>query len=110
MESIRADGLSSRRFRDATVVKVPKQFLNEFRDFNRKMCQADELCPAFSADMAYALLTRRSISRRRSHVHRYVRTYARTHAQVPACVPPTKTYVNAVRVHVRNHVHRHLCT
>ncbi len=90
VESIRADGLSARRFRDATVVKVPAVHLEAFRAFNRKMCHADDLLPAFSVDMRYALLTRRSISRRSSHVH--------THTRPSPCLRPADQDVNAVHV------------
>lgn len=58
VDSIRKDGLSTRRFREATVVKVPQGELENFRAFNRKMCESDELLPAYSPDMRYALLTR----------------------------------------------------
>ena len=56
--SIRADGLSRRRYRDASVIKVPPAHLEEFREFNRVMCEGDELLPAFAPDMRYALLTK----------------------------------------------------
>ena len=56
--SIRADGLSRRRYRDASVVKVPEAHLEAFREFNRTMCEGDELLPAFAPGMRYALLTK----------------------------------------------------
>ena len=56
--SIRTDGLSRRRYRDASVVKVPKKHLAAFLDFNKAMCQGDDLLPPFSSEMRYALLTK----------------------------------------------------
>ena len=56
--SIQADGLSRRRYRDATVVKVPEKELDSFREFNRRMCEGDDLLPPFSPSMKYALLTK----------------------------------------------------
>ena len=56
--SIRADGLSQHRYRDATVVKVPAHALDEFRKFNKDMCDADDKLPPFSPTMKYALLTK----------------------------------------------------
>ena len=58
VESIRSDGLSRHRYRDATVVRVPAQHLEEFRKFNRDMCDGDDQLPPFSAEMKYALLTK----------------------------------------------------
>ena len=58
VQSIKADGLARRRYRDATVVRVPAKHLAEFRAFNEKMCQGDPLLPAFSGEMKYALLTK----------------------------------------------------
>ena len=58
VSSIAADGLSRRRYRDATVVKVPDTQLDTFRQFNRRMCESDDLLPPFSPAMAYALLTK----------------------------------------------------
>ena len=55
--SIRDQGLSRRRYRDCTVVRVPASKLEEFRKFNEEMCQGDDLLPAFSPNMKYALLT-----------------------------------------------------
>jgi len=58
VQSIKADGLSRRRYRDATVVRVPALHLAEFRSFNERMCQGDPLLPPFCAEMKYALLTK----------------------------------------------------
>ena len=58
VESIRSDGLSRHRYRDATVVRVPAQHLEEFRKFNRDMCDGDDQLPPFSAEMKYVLLTK----------------------------------------------------
>ena len=55
--SLKTDGLSRRRYRDATVVKVPAAQLDAFREFNKRMCENDDLLPAFAPDMRYALLT-----------------------------------------------------
>ena len=55
--SLKTDGLSRRRYRDATVVKVPASQLDAFREFNKRMCENDDLLPAFAPDMRYTLLT-----------------------------------------------------
>ncbi len=60
--SIKSDGLSRRRYRDASVVKVPAEELDAFRDFNRRMCESDELLPPFAPHMRYALLTKNTLS------------------------------------------------
>ena len=57
-ESLNTDGLSRRRYRDATVVKVPPGELEAFHKFNKHMCESDALLPSFSSDMRYALLTK----------------------------------------------------
>ena len=59
--SIKTDGLSRRRYRDATVVKVPAAQLDAFREFNKRMCENDDLLPAFAPDMRYALLTQQHV-------------------------------------------------
>ena len=56
--SLKTDGLSRRRYRDATVVKVPAAQLDAFREFNKRMCENDDLLPAFAPDMRYVLLTK----------------------------------------------------
>ena len=56
--SIQADGLSRRRYRDAAVVRVPAQRMDEFRAFNKRMCEGDDLLPGFSPEMRYAVLTK----------------------------------------------------
>ena len=56
--SIKADGLSKRRYRDASVVKVPPSELDSFRAFNKRMCESDDLLPPFSPAMRYACLTK----------------------------------------------------
>ncbi|CAK0853934.1 unnamed protein product [Prorocentrum cordatum] len=58
VQSIKTDGLSRRRYRDATVVKVPTASLDEFREYNRRMCDGDDLLPPFDSSMRYALLTK----------------------------------------------------
>ena len=56
--SIQADGLSRRRYRDASVVRVPDKHLDSFRQFNKAMCDGDDLLPAFAPGMKYAVLTK----------------------------------------------------
>ena len=56
--SIKNDGLSKHRYRDATVVRVPDESLSMFRQLNQKMCAADDKLPPFSPDMKYALLSK----------------------------------------------------
>ena len=56
--SIKSDGLSRKRYRDATVVQVPAEHMHEFREKNRAMCEGDELMPLFAENMKYALLTK----------------------------------------------------
>ena len=56
--SIKADGLSKRRYRDAAVIKVPAHRLEEFRRFNQRMCESDHLLPKFDPTMRYACLTK----------------------------------------------------
>jgi hypothetical protein len=56
--SIKADGLSRRRYRDATVVRVPDVHMEAFLAFNKTMCESDDLLPAFSPSMRYACLTK----------------------------------------------------
>jgi hypothetical protein len=60
--SIKNEGFSRRRYRDATVVKVPAADLESFREFNRKMLQSDDLLPAFSPTMRYAMLTKNHLA------------------------------------------------
>ena len=55
---IKEDGVSRRRYREATVVKVPAEALASFRAFNEELCNGDELLPAFSKTMTHALLTK----------------------------------------------------
>ena len=56
--SIKNDGLSQHRYRDATVVRVPDESLAMFRKFNEQMCAADDKLPPFSPEMRYALLSK----------------------------------------------------
>ena len=56
--SIKEDGLSRRRYRDAAVVRVPEAHLDSFRAFNQRMCEGDDLLPPFAAGMRYAVLTK----------------------------------------------------
>ena len=56
--SIKEDCLSRRRYREATVVRVPPHALDEFRASNKRMCESDDLLPPYSPEMRYACLTK----------------------------------------------------
>ena len=58
VQSIKNDGLSQHRYRDATVVRVPDECLAMFRQFNVQMCAADDKLPPASPTMRYALLSK----------------------------------------------------
>ncbi len=58
VDSILTDGFSRHRYRDATVVRVPDQHLEAFRQFNRDLSAMDDRLPPFSPNMKYALLTK----------------------------------------------------
>ena len=52
------DGFSENRYRECTVVKVPNQCLDAFREFNSQMSVACPLLPKHSPNMVYAALTK----------------------------------------------------
>ena len=56
--SIACDGISTNRYRDCTVVRVPRAELDTFRSFNREMAALSPLLPPFSDKMTYAALTK----------------------------------------------------
>ena len=58
VSSVRSDGFSRQRYRDATVVKVPATYLKYFQEFNSAICVADPNLPTCSTKMVYALLTK----------------------------------------------------
>ena len=53
------DGFSENRYRDTTLVKVPKEYVDEFRRFNKQMAEACPRLPPYDDTMIYAALTKK---------------------------------------------------